>query len=81
MSDAGGPSEIEQLETDIEALKQQLEDVKSAENCSSAMEKIIKAVNEREASDGFLMSDEGEKNPFHNPATDQGGGAGCCSLS
>jgi hypothetical protein len=80
MSELGGITELQMLEADIAVLKVKLDKAEKSDKASTVCPKIMAAVKDAEAKDGFLVREGGPPNAFHTSASSTAD-SGCCVLS
>lgn len=79
MSEVGGITELQMLQSEQAVLKSELNGVKKAENTSVACKRIQAAIQADKDKDGFLVKEAGavEQNVYHTSAGASTEG-GCC---
>lgn len=79
MSEVGGATELELLQSEQAVLQSELNGVKKAENASVACKRFQAAVQAGKDKDGFIVKEAGaaEQNQYHTSAGSSAEG-GCC---
>lgn len=79
MTEVGGLTELQMLETEAATLKRTLEGLEQAEPTSTAAARIISNIKSAEETDAFLLKEGGqaEANQYHSSAG-QAADGGCC---
>ena len=80
MSEGGGITELQMLETHIRILQKKLELVKSAEKTSMGCSRIVSSMQASQSKDGFLVTEGSSPNIFHT-SVGGSGEKGCCVVS
>lgn len=81
MSEVGGITELQMLESQQAVLKSELNGVGKAENTSAACKRLEAAIQADKEQDDFLVKEAGavEQNQYHTSAASSGE-AGCCLI-
>ena len=78
------PADLPSLQADVEALKEQLDGVKNADNIGETAEKILKCAVSKQELDGFVGPSGPRESMYagtsSGAAADKAGG-GCCTVS
>lgn len=82
MSEVGGITELQMLESQQAVLKSELNGVKKAENTSAACKRLEAAIQADKDKDDFLVKEAGEveQNQYHTSPPASSGEAGCCVI-
>lgn len=79
MSEVGGITELQMLESEVALLERKVEMAKDAEKTSVCCSRIVTSINSSHAKDGFLVTEGNAPNQFHTAAAP--GESGCCIVS
>lgn len=79
MSEVGGITELQMLQSELQMLQSELNGVKKAENTGVACKRLQAAIQADKDKDGFLVKEAGavEQNQYHTSAGSSAE-AGCC---